>query len=138
MFRETVQKILICKGEENDNMCLKTKKEKRMINYLLNSCLNMRQTFHLYYTKKNSIFWKVYRVYSNNQEFESIRLTETLSFFEDGKVCYFNCIRQLLTSVRIRILVIFIRVFRNINHLNFKSNTYIYFFLTNMLISIYM
>ncbi|XP_061169219.1 ubiquitin carboxyl-terminal hydrolase 47-like isoform X6 [Saccostrea echinata] len=30
--------------------------------------------------------FKVYRVYSNNQEFESIRLTETLSFFEDGKL----------------------------------------------------
>ncbi|KAJ8315138.1 hypothetical protein KUTeg_007288 [Tegillarca granosa] len=30
--------------------------------------------------------FKVYRVYSNNQEFESIRLSETLSFFEDGKL----------------------------------------------------
>ncbi|CAL1532778.1 unnamed protein product [Lymnaea stagnalis] len=29
--------------------------------------------------------FKVYRVYSNNQEFESVRLTDTLSFFEDGK-----------------------------------------------------
>ncbi|KAH9503711.1 Ubiquitin carboxyl-terminal hydrolase 47, partial [Bulinus truncatus] len=30
-------------------------------------------------------FFKVYRVYSNNQEFESVRLSDTLSFFEDGK-----------------------------------------------------
>ncbi|XP_053398003.1 ubiquitin carboxyl-terminal hydrolase 47-like isoform X2 [Mercenaria mercenaria] len=30
--------------------------------------------------------FKVYRVYSNNQEFESIRLTETLSFLEDGRI----------------------------------------------------
>ncbi|XP_052243350.1 ubiquitin carboxyl-terminal hydrolase 47-like isoform X4 [Dreissena polymorpha] len=30
--------------------------------------------------------FKVYRVYSNNQEFESIRLGETLSFLEDGKI----------------------------------------------------
>ncbi|XP_071112786.1 ubiquitin carboxyl-terminal hydrolase 47-like [Haliotis cracherodii] len=30
--------------------------------------------------------FKVYRVYSNNQEFESIRLTDTLSFLEDGKL----------------------------------------------------
>ncbi|OWF37661.1 ubiquitin carboxyl-terminal hydrolase 47-like [Mizuhopecten yessoensis] len=30
--------------------------------------------------------FKVYRVYSNNQEFESIRLSETMSFFEDGKL----------------------------------------------------
>lgn len=29
---------------------------------------------------------QVYRVYSNSQEFESIRLAETLSFLEDGKV----------------------------------------------------
>ena len=27
-------------------------------------------------------------MYTNNQEFESIRLGETLSFLEDGKVCY--------------------------------------------------
>jgi len=33
-----------------------------------------------------SNFFLVYRVYSNNQEFESIRLNETLSFFEDGKL----------------------------------------------------
>ncbi|XP_005108001.1 ubiquitin carboxyl-terminal hydrolase 47 [Aplysia californica] len=32
-----------------------------------------------------SNFFKVYRVYSNNQEFESVRLSDTLSFFEDGK-----------------------------------------------------
>ncbi|KAL4232665.1 Ubiquitin carboxyl-terminal hydrolase 47 [Mactra antiquata] len=30
--------------------------------------------------------FKVYRVYSNNQEFESIRLGETLSFLEDGRI----------------------------------------------------
>lgn len=30
--------------------------------------------------------FKVYRVYTKNQEFESIRLSETLSFFEDGKL----------------------------------------------------
>ncbi|GFO12308.1 ubiquitin carboxyl-terminal hydrolase 47 [Plakobranchus ocellatus] len=32
-----------------------------------------------------SNLFKVYRVYSNNQEYESIRLSDTLSFFEDGK-----------------------------------------------------
>jgi len=32
------------------------------------------------------VILQVYRVYSNNQEFESIRLGETLSFLEDGKV----------------------------------------------------
>lgn len=30
--------------------------------------------------------FKVYRVYSNNQEFESVRLSDTLSFLEDGKL----------------------------------------------------
>ncbi|XP_062581808.1 ubiquitin carboxyl-terminal hydrolase 47-like [Saccostrea cucullata] len=30
--------------------------------------------------------FKVYRAYSNNEEFESIRLNETLSFFEDGQL----------------------------------------------------
>lgn len=30
--------------------------------------------------------FKVFRVYTNNQEFESIRLGETLSFLEDGKI----------------------------------------------------
>ena len=29
---------------------------------------------------------QVYRVYANNQEFESIRLSDTLQFMEDGKV----------------------------------------------------
>ncbi|BFZ09544.1 hypothetical protein BsWGS_12583 [Bradybaena similaris] len=32
-----------------------------------------------------SNLFKVYRVYSNSQEFESVRLSDTLSFFEDGK-----------------------------------------------------
>ncbi|KAK6187315.1 hypothetical protein SNE40_005373 [Patella caerulea] len=30
--------------------------------------------------------FKVYRVYSNNQEFESIRLSDTLTFLEDGRL----------------------------------------------------
>ncbi|KAL5010192.1 hypothetical protein ScPMuIL_012497 [Solemya velum] len=30
--------------------------------------------------------FKVYRVYSNNQEFENVRLSESLSFLEDGKL----------------------------------------------------
>lgn len=32
---------------------------------------------------------QVYRVYSNNQEFENVRLSESLSFLEDGKVSVF-------------------------------------------------
>lgn len=34
--------------------------------------------------------FKVFRVYANNQEFESVRLNETLSSFsDDNKVCLF-------------------------------------------------
>ena len=41
--------------------------------------------------KVNTLFvLQVFRVYSNNQEFESIRLGETLSFLEDGKVQNIN------------------------------------------------
>lgn len=38
------------------------------------------------YIGTDSEHFKVYRVYTKNQEFESIRLSETLSFFEDGKL----------------------------------------------------
>lgn len=38
------------------------------------------------YIGTDSENFKVYRVYTKNQEFESIRLSETLSFFEDGKL----------------------------------------------------
>ena len=59
MFRETVQKILICKGEENDNMCLKTKKEKRMIDKLFVEQLSEYETnisFVLY--KKKILYFE--------------------------------------------------------------------------------
>ena len=47
--------------------------------------------------KFNMLFvFQVFRVYSNNQEFESIRLGETLSFLEDGKV---HNINHLMTPV---------------------------------------
>ncbi|ESP03989.1 hypothetical protein LOTGIDRAFT_206027 [Lottia gigantea] len=38
------------------------------------------------YVGTNSENFKVYRVYSNNQEFESIRLSDTLTFLEDGRL----------------------------------------------------
>ena len=44
----------------------------------------MQMTMHL--PMLLCVILQVYRVYSNNQEFESIRLGETLSFLEDGKV----------------------------------------------------
>lgn len=43
--------------------------------------------------------FKVFRVYSNNQEFESVRLNETLSSFsDDNKVCTGNQRRLLSPS----------------------------------------